>query len=249
MNDDQLLRYSRHILLPEIDVAGQEAILASHALIVGLGGLGSPIALYLAAAGVGEVTLVDDDEVELSNLQRQVVHHSQDVGKPKIASAADKMRAINPELKVNMLKTRLDREALENIIPDIDLVMDATDNFRVRTHINRACLKHKKPAVFGAAVRLEGQLFVFDPRVEDAPCYECLHKHVDDSALNCAENGVAGPVVGIIGTMQAMEALRLICHIGESSAGKFQNFDARNMAWQSFKVLKRDDCSACGLSD
>lgn len=248
MNDEQLLRYSRHILLPEIDVAGQEAIIGTHALIVGLGGLGSPIALYLAAAGIGEVTLVDDDEVDLTNLQRQVVHHSQDVGKSKVESAAEKMLAINPDLKINKVQARLDDRLLATIIPDIDLVMDATDNFRIRAHLNRACIKHQKPAVFGAAVRLEGQIFVFDPRIADAPCYECLHKHVNDSALNCAENGVAGPVVGIIGTMQAMEAIRLICDIGESSAGKFQNFDARNMSWQSFKVLQRADCAACGTS-
>lgn len=248
MNDDQLLRYSRHILLPEIDIQGQEALLKTHALIVGLGGLGSPIALYLAAAGIGEMTLVDDDQVDMTNLQRQVAHHTRDVGRAKVDSAADKLKAINPELKINAIQARLGSSELDNLIQSVDLVMDATDNFSTRVHINRACISYRKPAVFGAAVRLEGQLFVYDPDIEAAPCYECLHQHIDDSAMNCAENGVAGPVVGIIGTMQAMEAMRLICHIGDSSAGKFQNFDARSMSWQTFKVLKRESCAACGAS-
>jgi adenylyltransferase/sulfurtransferase len=246
MNDDQLLRYSRHILLPEIDVRGQQALIDSHVLIVGLGGLGSPIALYLAAAGVGEITLVDDDVVDVSNLQRQISHHTQDVGRRKVDSAKDKLAAMNPDVKINVVPTRLDQTQLETIIDSVSLVMDATDNFSTRVTLNRVCLKAQKPVVYGAAVRLEGQIFVFDPNEIDAPCYECLHKHVDDSAMNCAENGVAGPVVGIIGTMQAMEGIRLLCKIGSSSAGKFQNFDARTMAWQTFKVLKRLDCAACG---
>lgn len=246
MNDDQLLRYSRHILLPEIDVSGQQGLLDSHVLIVGLGGLGSPIALYLAAAGVGELTLVDDDVVDISNLQRQIAHHTHDVGRSKIESARDKINAMNPDVKVNVVSTRLDQTQLETIIDSVSLVMDATDNFSTRVALNRVCIKARKPVVYGAAVRLEGQLFVFDPDQAEAPCYECLHKHVDDSAMNCAENGVAGPVVGIIGTMQAMEAIRILCKIGASSAGKFQNFDARTMDWQFFKVLKRSDCAACG---
>lgn len=245
MNDEQLMRYSRHILLPEIDVEGQEALLATHALIVGLGGLGSPIALYLAAAGIGEFTLIDDDVVDATNLQRQVAHHNSDVGKAKVHSAADKMYGINPDIEINRIQARLSDELLDAVISNIDIVIDATDNFATRVTINRICTQKNKPVIYGAAVRLEGQVFVYDPEQAGAPCYECLHKDIDDSALNCAENGVAGPVVGIIGTMQAMEVLRLVCKIGASSAGKLQNFDARDMSWRTFKVLRRVDCAAC----
>ncbi len=245
MNDDELLRYSRHILLPEIDVSGQQALIDSHILVVGMGGLGSPIALYLAAAGVGTMTLCDDDFVDLTNLQRQISHHTKDVGQPKIESAANKILEINPNVKVQQKQTRLSKEELDELVANVDLVVDATDNFSTRVAINRACIKHQVPAIFGAAVRLEGQVFVFDPRLADTPCYECLHQNIDDSAMNCAENGVAGPVVGIVGTMQSMEAIRMICSIGSSTAGIFQNFDARDMKWLQFKVQKRSDCAAC----
>ena len=246
MNDEELLRYSRHILLPEIDVSGQEKILSSHVLIVGAGGLGSPIALYLASAGVGKLTICDDDRVDLTNLQRQVAHHTSDVGELKVESAANKLRAINPLCDVNEINERLNEAHLDQLVQQASLVVDATDNFSTRVLINRACLRYNKPAVFGAAVRLEGQIFVLDPSTDTNPCYECLHKNIDDSAMNCAENGVAGPLVGIIGTMQAMEAIRLLCSIGQSTAGVFQNFDARDMKWQQFKVPKRQDCAACG---
>ncbi len=245
MNDDELLRYSRHILLPEIDVAGQEALTNSHVLIVGMGGLGSPIALYLAAAGIGTITICDDDIVDITNLQRQIAHHSQDVGTPKVESAANKIKEINPNIVVQTRQSRLAADELDGLVADANLVVDATDNFAIRVAINRASIKHKTPAIFGAAVRLEGQIFVSDPRSPDHPCYECLHQNIDDGAMNCAENGVAGPVVGIVGTMQAMEAIRIICSIGRSTAGVFQNFDARDMKWQQFKVQKRIDCAAC----
>ena len=245
MNDEELLRYSRHILLPEIDVSGQEKLNGSHVLIVGMGGLGSPIALYLASAGIGRLTICDDDRVDITNLQRQIAHHTDDVGALKVESAAQKLRAINPLCEVTAINQRLDENQLDQLVEQASLVVDATDNFSTRVLINRACLRHKTPAVFGAAVRLEGQIFVFDPATKDNPCYECLHKNIDDSAMNCAENGVAGPVVGIIGAMQTMEAVRLICSIGQSTAGLFQNFDARDMKWQQFKVPKRKDCNAC----
>lgn len=246
MNDEELLRFSRHVLLPEIDVTGQEALLKAHILIVGMGGLGSPIALYLASAGVGKLTICDDDLVDLTNLQRQIAHHTSDVGKPKVNSAAEKMRAINPNLEIDCIQGRLLEADLQGLVSKVDLVLDATDNFSTRVAINRACHQHKTPAVFGAAVRLEGQIFVYQPGTSDAPCYECLHQNIDDSAMNCAENGVAGPVVGIVGTMQTMEALRLICDFGVSTAGLFQTFDARDMKWHQFKVPKRPDCATCG---
>lgn len=245
MNDDQLLRYSRHILLPEIDVDGQEKLLNAHVLVVGMGGLGSPIGLYLASAGIGELTICDDDFVDISNLQRQIVHHTSDVGSAKVASAEAKLTRINPDIKINSKQSRLSAEELHELVGSVDLVVDATDNFATRVAINRACIQSKTPAVYGAAVRLEGQIFVYDPSEANNPCYECLHQHIDDGAMNCAENGVAGPVVGIVGTMQAMEAIRLLCGIGSSTAGIFQNFDARDMKWLQFKVLKRDNCAAC----
>ena len=245
MNDEELLRYSRHIFLPEIDIAGQQALVDAHVLIIGMGGLGSPIALYLAASGVGHITISDDDDVEITNLQRQVAHHQADIGQPKVESAKQKMTSINPHIKVTSLKQRLSEEELKQQVKNVTLVIDATDNFASRVIINRVCVAAKVPVVFGAAVSLEGQLFIYDPRQDDAPCYECLFQNVSDSALNCAESGVAAPVVGIIGSMEAMEALRLICNIGESSAGYLQNFDARTMIWNRFKVNKRSDCEGC----
>lgn len=245
MKDEELLRYSRHILLPEIDAAGQQALNDAHVLIIGMGGLGCPIALYLAASGVGHITISDDDTVELTNLQRQIAHHQEDIGKPKVQSAQQKMASINPHITITTLNARLDERAFREQLKGVDLVVDATDNFASRLIINRVCVDKGVPVVFGAAVRLEGQLFVYDPRQSNAPCYECLFQNVSDSALNCAESGVAAPVVGIIGTMEAMEALRIICDIGESSAGYLQNFDARTMIWNRFKVNKRPDCAGC----
>jgi molybdopterin/thiamine biosynthesis adenylyltransferase len=245
MKDEELLRYSRHILLPEIDAAGQQALIDAHVMIIGMGGLGCPIALYLAASGVGHITISDDDTVELTNLQRQIAHHQSDIGHPKVESAKEKMTSINPHIKMTALNERLSEEQLRDQLHDVSLVIDATDSFASRVIINRACVDASIPAVFGAAVRLDGQLFIYDPRQKNAPCYECLFQNISDSALNCAESGVAAPIVGIIGTMQAMEALRLICAIGDSSAGYLQNFDARTMIWNRFKVNKRDDCSGC----
>tara|TARA_R110002072_G_scaffold150059_4_gene298184 strand:- start:814 stop:1563 length:750 start_codon:yes stop_codon:yes gene_type:complete len=245
MNDEELLRYSRHILLPDIDIAGQDALINARVLIVGMGGLGCPIALYLTASGVGNIVISDDDCVELTNLQRQIAHQESDLGSLKVESAKNKMQAMNAHCKITTISHRLDAAELESLIGEIDVVVDATDNFASRILINRVCVAAKVPVVFGAAVRLDGQIMIFDPTKADAPCYECLYKNVDDSALNCAESGVAAPVVGIIGTSQAMETLRLICGIGESSAGYLQTFDARTMNWNRFKVLKRNDCVGC----
>ena len=244
MNDDELLRYSRHILLPDIDIKGQERLIASRVLIIGMGGLGSPIALYLAAAGIGQLTLADDDRVELSNLQRQVIHSTDRIGELKVDSAKQAIQALNPTVTVNCLSTRITKPSLTTLLDSIDLVIDATDNFETRFIINEACVETNTAAIFGAAVQLEGQVLVYDPD-QDNPCYQCLYGSASDNALNCAENGVAGPVVGVIGTVQAMEAIRLIAGIGRSSSGYLQVFDAKQMEWLKLKLPKNPHCETC----
>ncbi|TDJ41813.1 MAG: molybdopterin-synthase adenylyltransferase MoeB [Gammaproteobacteria bacterium] len=244
MNDEQLLRYSRQIMLPQIDVAGQERLLAAHVLIVGLGGLGSPAALYLAAAGVGRLSLADDDQVDLSNLQRQIVHGHDDVGVAKVRSAARSIGAINPDTTLDLIETRMDGAHLMERVADADLVLDASDNFDTRYQLNDACFGAGVPLVSGAAIRMEGQISVFDPRVEASPCYRCLYPEADDdSALNCSENGVAAPLVGIIGSMQAMEALKVITGIGDALVGKVLYLDASRMEWQSLNLSRRPGCA------
>lgn len=244
MNDEQLLRYSRQIMLPQIDVAGQERLLAAHVLIVGLGGLGSPAALYLAAAGVGRLSLADDDQVDLSNLQRQIVHRHDDLGVAKVRSAARSIGAINPDTTLDLIETRMDGAHLMERVADADLVLDASDNFDTRYQLNDACFGAGVPLVSGAAIRMEGQISVFDPRVEASPCYRCLYPEADDdSALNCSENGVAAPLVGIIGSMQAMEALKVITGIGDTLVGKVLYLDASRMEWQSLNLSRRPGCA------
>ena len=242
MNDEQLLRYSRQILLPQIDVEGQERLLAARVLVVGLGGLGSPVAMYLAAAGVGALTLVDHDRVELSNLQRQIVHTLSSVGKTKVESAAATLRALNPDTRVDTIAERLDVDRLAALLPRVDLVVDGTDNFATRYLINDACFAHGVPLVSGAAIRMEGQVAVFDPRRADSPCYRCLYPTGDDDALNCAENGVAAPLVGVIGAVQAMEVLKLITGAGETLTGAVLYLDALTMDWHRLKLRRRPDC-------
>jgi adenylyltransferase/sulfurtransferase len=244
MNDEQLLRYSRQIMLPQIDVAGQERLLAARVLIVGLGGLGSPVALYLAAAGVGQLTLADDDEVDLSNLQRQIAHHYDDLGDAKVASAARSIAAINPDTALELIEARLDGAHLVEQVARADLVVDASDNFATRYQLNDACFEAGVPLVSGAAIRMEGQISVFDPRDEASPCYRCLYPEAgEDAALNCSENGVAAPLVGIIGSVQAMEALKMITGTGEPLVGKVLYLDASRMEWRSLKLSRRPDCS------
>ncbi|HIG44359.1 MAG: molybdopterin-synthase adenylyltransferase MoeB [bacterium] len=243
MNDDDLLRYSRHIMLPEIEIAGQEKLLEAKVLIIGMGGLGSPIALYLAAAGVGHLSIADDDVVDLSNLQRQIAHSTPDIGRLKVTSARESMLALNPGIKVTTYEHRFDTRSLTNVVEEIDLVIDATDNFETRFTINEVCVATKTAAVFGAAVRLEGQVLVYDPATESA-CYQCLYNGVADSALNCAENGVAAPVVGIVGTTQAMEAIRYLTGMG-SSAGYLQILDASQMEWRKFTLPRNKNCPTC----
>ena len=245
MKDDQLLRYSRQIMLPQMDIAGQQALLDSHVLIIGAGGLGSPASMYLAAAGVGKLTLVDDDTVELSNLQRQLAHAETDLGANKVDSAAATLRAINSDVEVIALNQRVGGAELGELVNTAAVVLDATDNVETRFAINRACLAAKVPLVSGAAIRLEGQVAVFDSRQSDSPCYECLYKGGEGDDLTCADNGVLAPVVGIIGSMQALEALKLIAQFGDTLVGRLLLFDASSMQWREMKLPRDPNCVAC----
>ncbi|MCV6610520.1 MAG: molybdopterin-synthase adenylyltransferase MoeB [Amphritea sp.] len=246
LNDEQLLRYSRQIMLPEVEIAGQEAWLNASVLIVGVGGLGSPVAMYLAAAGIGHLILVDDDVVELTNLQRQIVHTTETLGKPKVESAKSALSGLNPDTRITTINRRLTDEELAEQIARADLVLDCTDNFSTRFAINDACVAHKKPLVSGAAIRLEGQVAVFDPRQDDAPCYRCLYREGSDENLTCSESGVLAPLVGIIGSVQAMEALKVLAEVGEPLVGKLLLLDGRYMDWRSLKLRRDPECPCCG---
>lgn len=247
MNDQQLLRYARHILLDELGIEGQEQFLAARVLVVGAGGLGSPAALYLATAGVGSITLADDDSVELSNLQRQILHVEASVGRPKAESGRDTLAAYNPETQVNARVERLEGVALGEAVAAADVVLDCTDNFTTRHAINRACVQHRKPLVSGAAIRFDGQISVYDLRHDDAPCYHCLFPEADDiEEVNCATTGVFAPLVGIIGAMQAAEALKLLAGIGDSLSGRLLWLDVRTMQWRSVNVNRDPECAVCG---
>jgi len=246
MNDDQLLRYSRHILLREIDVPGQQRILDARVLVIGAGGLGSPVLLYLAASGVGHITVCDDDHVDISNLQRQIVHHADAIGRNKAESAASTIRAINPGITVQALAERLSGSVLESQIAAASVVIDASDNFATRHAVNRACVVYKKPLVSGAAIGFDGQVSVFDLRSPGSPCYHCLYPDTGSSEeMRCAENGVFSPLVGMIGTVQAAEALKLICGVGESLNGRLLLLDALNMQWRSVRLKKDAGCVVC----
>ncbi|MDH3526096.1 MAG: molybdopterin-synthase adenylyltransferase MoeB [Gammaproteobacteria bacterium] len=246
MNDDQLLRYSRQILLPQVGIAGQEKLLATRALIVGAGGLGSPAAIYLAAAGVGHLVIADDDRVELSNLQRQILHHESDIGRDKVASAMDTLAAINPEVQVTPIAERLQGGRLEQAVSAADLVLDCSDNFATRFAVNQACVTHRTPLVSGAAVRLEGQVAVFIPGREDSPCYSCLYREGEDEDQTCSENGVLSPLVGIIGSLQALEAVKVALSLGQDLCGRLVVFDAYRHEWRTLKVPRDPGCPVCG---
>jgi adenylyltransferase/sulfurtransferase len=247
VNDAQLLRYSRHILLPQIDVEGQEKLLASRALIVGAGGLGSPAALYLASAGVGTLAMADGDTVDLTNLQRQIVHRTTTIGQPKVASAQATLGGINPECRVLPLHERLSGARLEEEVAQADVVLDCCDNFATRHAVNRACVKLKKPLVSGAAIRFDGQIAVFDPRQPDAPCYHCLFPEAEEvEEVRCAVMGVFAPLTGIIGSMQAAEALKLLIGCGTSLAGRLLLLDGLAMTWREIKVPRDSSCAVCG---
>ncbi len=245
LTDEQLLRYSRQIMLPEVDVAGQEALLAGTVLIIGMGGLGAPAAIYLASAGVGHLIISDHDRVEASNLQRQIVHHDATIGETKVASARQSLMQTNPELRITGIDRKLEGDELVEAVRAADVVLDATDNFTARFAINAACWDAGVPLVSGAAIRWEGQVAVFDPRDAASPCYRCLYAEGEDAALNCAENGVIAPLVGIIGTCQAMEAIKLLTGIGDSLTGYVLYFDAKRMDWRKLRLPKNPACPGC----
>lgn len=244
MNDEQLLRYSRQIMLPDVDLDGQDKLLAARVLIIGLGGLGSPVAMYLAAAGVGHLTLVDFDAVDLTNLQRQIVHTTVRIGMNKAASAAQTLRELNPGVKIETIEKLLATDELVAQVKLATVVVDCTDNFQTRFAINAACVAAKVPLVSGAAIRLEGQVAVFDARAETSPCYRCLYEE-DSDDLTCAANGVLAPLVGIIGSMQALETIKLICGFGSSLAGRLLLLDARHSQWRELKLPKDHNCPVC----
>ena len=246
MNDKQLLRYSRHILLPQIEYAGQEKLTKSHALIVGAGGLGAPAALYLAASGVGKLTICDFDTVDLTNLQRQIIHTTQSVGTNKALSAQQAIYEINPEVIVQTVQQKSTEAEFKVLAETADVVIDCSDNFATRYALNRVCFALKKPLVSGAAINFEGQITVFDFRHKDSPCYHCLFPDTgSDQEMRCATNGVFAPLVGMIGTTQAAEALKLIMNIGESLQGRLLLLDALSMEWRTIKLARDPKCAVC----
>jgi molybdopterin-synthase adenylyltransferase len=247
MNDNQLLRYSRHILLPQISYEGQEKLVESHALIIGAGGLGSPVALYLAAGGVGKLTICDYDVVDLTNLQRQIIHTTQSVDINKAVSAQQTLAALNPEVSVHTVQEKSTPKSMEKLAAEADVVIDCSDNFATRYTLNQICVKLRKPLVSGAAIGFEGQVSVFDMRGEASPCYQCLFPDMGaEENLRCAENGVFSPLVGIIGTTQAAEAMKLLMGIGESLQGRLLLLDALTMEWRSIRLSRDPACRVCG---
>jgi len=246
MNDNQLLRYSRHILLPQVSYEGQEKLVESHALIIGAGGLGAPVAMYLAASGVGKLTICDFDQVDLTNLQRQIIHNTQSVGVNKALSAQHTIAQLNPEVQVETILEKSSEDALSKLVAVADVVIDCSDNFATRYALNRLCVKHKKPLVSGAAIGFEGQVTVFDMRDADSPCYHCLYPDMgDEEALRCAENGVFSPLVGMIGTAQAAEALKVLMQVGQTLKGRLLLLDALAMEWRSIRLNKDSKCPVC----
>ncbi|MGD8926108.1 MAG: molybdopterin-synthase adenylyltransferase MoeB [Thioalkalispiraceae bacterium] len=245
MNDDQLLRYSRQIMLPQVDAVGQQKLLDSTVLIIGMGGLGSPIAMYLAAAGVGHLILADFDQVDLSNLQRQIIHSSEDIGKDKVDSAFETLQKINPEITITRFKQQLTAENLDDLVPQVDLVIDGCDNFATRFAVNRACVQHRKPLVSGAAIRFEGQVSVFPNDGGGYPCYQCLYKDEGEEDQTCSANGVLAPVVGLVGSIQAIEAIKVLLNLGETLQGKLLLIDCLTMDIRTLKLKKDPGCKIC----
>ncbi|MFM0069828.1 molybdopterin-synthase adenylyltransferase MoeB [Paraburkholderia sediminicola] len=247
MNDDQLLRYSRHILVDEIGIEAQQRFIDAHAIIVGAGGLGSPVAMYLAAAGVGRLTLVDADTVDLTNLQRQILHVTASVGRKKVESGRDAIAQINPEVVVNAVAERVDDGWLDREVPHATVVLDCTDNFSTRHAINRACVKHGVPLVSGAALRFDGQISTFDFRDTASPCYACVFPEDQPfEEVACSTMGVFAPTVGIIGSMQAAEALKVIGEIGTPLVGRLTMLDSLRMEWNTMRIARQPDCPVCG---
>lgn len=250
MNDEQLLRYSRHILLPEIGVEGQERLRAARALVIGAGGLGCPAALYLAASGIGRLTLADPDRVDLTNLQRQILFRTDSIGARKVDAAAAALGALNPEVELVTLAARLEGEALERLVAGADVVLDCSDNFATRHAVNRACVRHARPLVSGAALRFDGQIAVFDLRRPDAPCYACLFPESGETEeLRCAVMGVFAPLTGTIGALQALEAVKIVSGAGQPASGRLLMLDARNAEWRSVRLSKDPDCPVCAAAE
>lgn len=245
MNDNQLLRYSRQLMLPQLDYAGQERLLDSRALIVGLGGLGSPVAMYLAGAGVGTLTLADYDSVDLSNLQRQIAHTTATIGQSKAISAGAAVQSINPEIEVECIDELLSPLELKPHVEVADVVIDCTDNFMARFALNALCVETRTPLVSGAAIRFEGQVTVFDPRREDSPCYRCLYPDHMEEEQTCSRNGILAPVVGIVGSTQATEAIKLLSGIGDPLCGRLLLLDALHMEWRSIRLYRDPQCPTC----
>ena len=247
MNDAELLRFSRHLLLEDIDVAGQEKLLNAHALVIGAGGLGSAAAPYLAAAGVGQITLVDHDVVDLTNLQRQIMHTEAMIGKSKVESGKHFLQQLNPHTQVHTIQSKADATALDSLLPNIDIVLDCTDNFKTRQTINANCVKHQIPLVSGSALRFDGQVSVFDPRQDSSPCYACIFS--PDEAfeeVSCASMGVFSPLVGIIGTIQAAQALQVLAQFGEPLVGRMLLWNARTTQVDQLHIARNPDCPVCG---
>ena len=248
MNNEQLTRYSRHIMLPQLDYEGQLKLTESRALIIGAGGLGSPVAMYLASAGVGNIVIVDFDHIELSNLQRQILHGTSDIGRQKVDSAKETLEELNPDITVTTINKRLEEDELREQVKLADIVLETTDNFQSRFLLNRLCVQEKKPLVSGSVIRFEGQLSTFRSDRDDSPCYHCLYKESDELGETCSQNGVLAPVVGIIGSVQATEALKVLTDLGTDLSGRLVMFDALTMEWRELKLKKDPNCSVCGGS-
>jgi molybdopterin/thiamine biosynthesis adenylyltransferase len=245
MNDNQLLRYSRQIMLPQIDIAGQQKLLSARVLIVGAGGLGSPAAIYLAAAGIGRIAIYDNDTVDLSNLQRQIAHYTADIGTGKAISTLETLNKLNPEVEVYAVQQRLEGNLLTEAVKNADVVLDCSDNFKTRFAINRACVLEKTPLVSGAAIRFEGQVSVFTSGQNDSPCYNCLYQSEGEELQTCATNGVIAPITGIVGSIQALEAMKLVMGIGETLSGRLLLIDGLTMEINTMRLRKNPLCPTC----
>ena len=245
MSDQQLLQYSRQIMLPQIDVDGQQKLLDAKVLVLGAGGLGCPALAYLASCGIGHITIVDPDGIELSNIQRQILFDHSDIGNNKAEVAKNKIQKFNSDLQITALTSIPDQTQLEELFSQSDVVLDGTDNFTSRYAHNQASVNTKTPLISGAVIRFEGQLTCFDPRITEAPCYHCLYPDAQDNQLNCSENGVLGPVAGLMGTMMATETVKLLLEIGEVLSGKLLLFDALNMEWRTVRLSRDKTCSVC----
>ena len=248
MNDHELLRYSKQIMLPQIDVEGQQKIIDSTMLIIGMGGLGSPTALYLAAAGVGHLIIADFDQVELSNLQRQIIHRTADIGEDKVDSAKVKLLELNPNITVTVANEIMHSDNLASLIKDVDIVLDGTDNFESRFEINKACVECHKPLISAAVIRFEGQISVFKGYEVDQPCYQCLYSEEGNGRESCVENGVLAPVAGLVGTIQALQAIKVLLGLGEQLCGELLLIDGLDLSFRKVKIAKDPECPICGLN-